>query len=291
MAYINLLQVIYPVGAIYQSTNATSPASIMGGTWSAIQNRFLVGAGGSYAVNSTGGETSHKLTVDEMPSHIHNNPCAVINGGNAGQYRSLFATNSDFWDKNDSNNATASTGGGRHTTICRPTTEFISGEEQPSIRGDVSWLTSISYKLSILSVLIISQLHHLAQRLLWAGRGVKSTVEDSCVRLVMIIKLVPQAVQQVWHYLLTNFPHIGTKFKRTLLALGNNLECGLLLLAQDQVGQCLRVEDMTALLQESPRVQLVETYLTKIVRHILSPISGDVQPNLLFQGGVLNELG
>ena len=71
MAYVNLLQVIYPIGAIYQSTNATSPASIIGGTWSAIQNRFLVGAGGSYKVNATGGETRHTLTVNEMPAHNH----------------------------------------------------------------------------------------------------------------------------------------------------------------------------------------------------------------------------
>lgn len=138
MAYVNLLQVVYPIGAIYQSVSATSPASIIGGTWSAIQNRFLVGAGGSYVVNSTGGETSHKLTVNEMPSHAHNNPCAVINGGNAGQYRSLFATNSDFWNKNDPNNATASTGGGHHTTICHLIMGFIFGEEPPKL-STFSW--------------------------------------------------------------------------------------------------------------------------------------------------------
>lgn len=63
---------VFPVGAIYMSLSNTSPASIFGGTWEALKDRFLLGAGGVYPVNSTGGETSHKLTVNEMPSHIHN---------------------------------------------------------------------------------------------------------------------------------------------------------------------------------------------------------------------------
>ena len=62
----------FPVGAIYQSYAATSPASLFGGTWMQIQNRFLVGVGSSYAAGATGGEATHKLTVDELPSHSHN---------------------------------------------------------------------------------------------------------------------------------------------------------------------------------------------------------------------------
>ena len=62
----------FPVGAIYQSYAATSPASLFGGTWTQIQNRFLVGVGSSYAAGATGGEATHKLTVNELPSHSHN---------------------------------------------------------------------------------------------------------------------------------------------------------------------------------------------------------------------------
>lgn len=36
-----------------------------------LRDRFIVGAGSSYAVGSTGGEATHTLTVDEMPSHNH----------------------------------------------------------------------------------------------------------------------------------------------------------------------------------------------------------------------------
>ena len=45
---------IYPVGAIYISVNSTSPASLFGGTWEQLKDRFLIGAGNSYAVNATG---------------------------------------------------------------------------------------------------------------------------------------------------------------------------------------------------------------------------------------------
>ena len=62
---------IYPIGSIYMSTTSTSPASLFGGTWEPLQNRFLLGASDSVAAGSTGGEYEHTLTYDEMPSHTH----------------------------------------------------------------------------------------------------------------------------------------------------------------------------------------------------------------------------
>ncbi len=47
--------------------------AIYGGVkWVKIENRFLLGASNSYKINSTGGEATHKLTINEMPSHGHN---------------------------------------------------------------------------------------------------------------------------------------------------------------------------------------------------------------------------
>ena len=66
-----------PVGNIYQSTNATSPAERFGGTWEAMPaGRVLLAQGQSdwgtnYAAGSTGGEATHQLTVGEIPSHSH----------------------------------------------------------------------------------------------------------------------------------------------------------------------------------------------------------------------------
>ena len=78
---------IYPVGSIYQSTDSTSPASLFGGSWEQIQNMFLLGSG-SRGVGTTGGEESHVLTVNEMPSHTHGgiywfSPNINVQGGGA----------------------------------------------------------------------------------------------------------------------------------------------------------------------------------------------------------------
>ena len=64
--------IIYPIGSIYISVNSVSPEILFGGTWEQLKDRFLLGAGDTYAVETTGGEATHTLTVDEMPSHSHN---------------------------------------------------------------------------------------------------------------------------------------------------------------------------------------------------------------------------
>lgn len=66
-----VINLIYPVGSIYMSINSTSPATLFGGTWEQLEDRFLLGAGSTYAAGSSGGEAEHTLTVDEMPSHTH----------------------------------------------------------------------------------------------------------------------------------------------------------------------------------------------------------------------------
>lgn len=77
------LDLIYPVGSIYMTTSSTSPASSIGGSWSQIEpGTFLMAAGESYNVLSTGGENTHKLTVSEMPGHTHTaKMCWIENTG------------------------------------------------------------------------------------------------------------------------------------------------------------------------------------------------------------------
>lgn len=66
-----MLNLVYPIGAIYMSVVSTSPALLFGGTWERIQDKFLLCAGSSYAAGATGGESTHTLTTNEMPSHTH----------------------------------------------------------------------------------------------------------------------------------------------------------------------------------------------------------------------------
>lgn len=66
----------YPIGAIYLSVDSTNPTKLFGGTWEQIaQGRTLVGVDDSQTefntVKKTGGEKTHQLKIDEMPSHNH----------------------------------------------------------------------------------------------------------------------------------------------------------------------------------------------------------------------------
>lgn len=76
-----IVNLIYPVGSIYMSVNNTSPATLFGGTWEQIQDKFLLCSGKTYSGGSTGGEATHTLTVDETPEHTHTRGTMNITGG------------------------------------------------------------------------------------------------------------------------------------------------------------------------------------------------------------------
>lgn len=59
-ANFTFLDAIYPVGSIYLSTRSTDPGTFLGGTWSRIQGRFLIGASSTYTAGSTGGSATHR---------------------------------------------------------------------------------------------------------------------------------------------------------------------------------------------------------------------------------------
>ena len=67
----SLVDIIYPVGSIYMSVNNASPATLFGGSWTRIQGRFLLAAGGNYALGSQGGAATKQLSITEMPAHKH----------------------------------------------------------------------------------------------------------------------------------------------------------------------------------------------------------------------------
>lgn len=71
MAYVNFLEVVYPVGSCYFSVQSTSPAAIVGGTWTQLTGGVL-GLAGSTGVADAGKEGgSRKISVEQMPSHNH----------------------------------------------------------------------------------------------------------------------------------------------------------------------------------------------------------------------------
>ena len=58
------LKKVYPIGSVYISANETSPAELFGGTWEQLKDRFLLGAGDTYAAAATGGSAEHSHTPD-----------------------------------------------------------------------------------------------------------------------------------------------------------------------------------------------------------------------------------
>lgn len=61
---------VYPVGSIYLSVNDTNPSTLFGGIWEQIKDKFLLGAGDSYASGTTGGQANHRHLAENMKAMI-----------------------------------------------------------------------------------------------------------------------------------------------------------------------------------------------------------------------------
>lgn len=73
----SLLDLLHPVGSIFESVDPTSPDELFGGTWEEFgKGQVLVGVDSSQTefstVQKSGGEKTHTLTTSEMPAHSHN---------------------------------------------------------------------------------------------------------------------------------------------------------------------------------------------------------------------------
>lgn len=100
----NLLNLIYPVGSIYISVNETNPENLFGGKWEQIsKGRYLMGMGSPDDNNTNcfgdlnnnnyyfyngemGGQYTHQLTTNEMPSHTHQQVVTVSSSDQNNTY-------------------------------------------------------------------------------------------------------------------------------------------------------------------------------------------------------------
>lgn len=89
--FVNLMDIIYPVGSIYITTNAISPADSIGGTWEQIENCLLAASGDTYNVAGcfSGSDIISQLAI---PDHQHN---VVAWNKNSLQYSGI-----GFWNTN-----------------------------------------------------------------------------------------------------------------------------------------------------------------------------------------------
>ena len=106
----------YPIGSIYISTNATSPATLFGGNWDEIHGAFLFANSALHKAGEIGGEEEHVLKEKEIPIHYHDEYV-----GNDGGYDSVpegyygftsiaYTSKNTYWAKGSK---TSEAGGGQ----------------------------------------------------------------------------------------------------------------------------------------------------------------------------------
>ena len=92
--WINLLEIVYPVGSLYMSSTNKSPAEMIGGTWEKIETAVIAAADGDL-VNPGQYNGSLKISTSQLPSHTH--PMDL--------YKKLLGTEGGawrvFWDSRD----------------------------------------------------------------------------------------------------------------------------------------------------------------------------------------------
>ena len=75
-----LLNYCYPVGSYYWSSENDDPHDLFGGTWTPVKGAFLFSVDPDSSDNQynragqTGGEKTHTLQLNEIPSHHHTVP-------------------------------------------------------------------------------------------------------------------------------------------------------------------------------------------------------------------------
>lgn len=84
MAWISLLDYIYPQGSIYMSLNNVSPAELIGGTWTQIKGAVLAASGDNAFANSGNYGGNLKISIDQMPPHTHSEKVATRASGFGG---------------------------------------------------------------------------------------------------------------------------------------------------------------------------------------------------------------
>lgn len=108
---------LYPVGAIYLSTVATSPAELFGGTWKRLEGRFLLGCSADYPAGTAGGAAKVTLTVAQMPTHAHQFSRIPIVSNELTTGGNYYAEKSTAVGKLVAQNTETAGGGKAHTNM------------------------------------------------------------------------------------------------------------------------------------------------------------------------------
>lgn len=67
MSFVNLLDIVYPIGSVYMSSQSESPAGKLGGSWTQVLEKCIRGASNFNA----GGADTVTLATTQIPAHNH----------------------------------------------------------------------------------------------------------------------------------------------------------------------------------------------------------------------------
>lgn len=65
--YVNLMDIVYPIGSVFISNNSVSPADSIGGTWTKLDSDTFICNG---TPGATGGANERKLSIANLPSNV-----------------------------------------------------------------------------------------------------------------------------------------------------------------------------------------------------------------------------
>ena len=91
------LERTHPKGLIYMSVDSTSPATLFGGYWVRLKDRFLVGASDISGSAFAPGAMAGKSVITDVPAHTHE-----ISMDSAGDHQHTTAGNNSFVKKGES---------------------------------------------------------------------------------------------------------------------------------------------------------------------------------------------
>ena len=99
----------YPAGAVCMFNTNINPNEMYGGTWVRIKGKFILGADDdTYPLGSEGGEATHTLTINEMPSHQH---LFAVNVNESDHTENIDVISYDGWGPRYNYSGTTSSGG------------------------------------------------------------------------------------------------------------------------------------------------------------------------------------
>ncbi|PCJ26718.1 MAG: hypothetical protein COA94_04795 [Rickettsiales bacterium] len=130
-----VIDLVYPVGAIYASASSTSPDTLFGGTWTALADKQTLVQQGTYAAGTSGGSSvavnvdhthSDTFSLSSDGAHAHN---VRYSSASLGGSSALTGLQSSSATGNTASSAAISNGSHSHTMSGGVSSAGVSGTD------------------------------------------------------------------------------------------------------------------------------------------------------------------